>query len=74
MSLAMAGLAAFHSAEGAAASAAARERARQAAEQRQTLFDKSAGGRAAHRSQKQMRAQQAADDRQARERVADWNS
>ena len=56
------------------ASAAAREQAAVAAEQRQRLFDQSAHGKAAHRSQVKMRQQTAAEDRQADQRVQDWNS
>ena len=53
---------------------AARERARIAAEQRQHLFDSSAGGRAAHKAQAKMRQQSAADERSAQQRIQDWNS
>lgn len=57
-----------------AESSAARERARIAAEQRQHLFDSSAGGRAAHKAQAKMRQQSAAEDRSAQQRIQDWNS
>jgi hypothetical protein len=56
------------------ASQAAREQARYAAEQRHATFAQSAGGRAAHKAQAKMRTQNAADDRAAEQRIADWNS
>ena len=56
------------------ASLAARDAARYAAEQRHSQFSNSVGGRAAHKAQQKMRAQDAREDRAAAERVADWNS
>ena len=51
------------------ASQAAREQARYAAEQRHSNFERSAGGRAAHKAQAKMRQQNAADDRAARHAI-----
>jgi hypothetical protein len=56
------------------ASLAARDQARYAAEQRHSTFEKSAGGRAAHKAQTKMRQQNAAEDRAAEQRIQDWNS
>mmetsp|Transcript_9670 Transcript_9670/g.15540 ORF Transcript_9670/g.15540 Transcript_9670/m.15540 type:complete len:87 (+) Transcript_9670:181-441(+) len=52
----------------------AREQAAVAAEQRQKLFDQSAHGKAAHKSQVNMRKQNAVEDRRAEQRVLDWNA
>mmetsp|Transcript_9660 Transcript_9660/g.23899 ORF Transcript_9660/g.23899 Transcript_9660/m.23899 type:complete len:87 (+) Transcript_9660:50-310(+) len=51
-----------------------RERVAMAASQRQTLFDQSAHGKAAAKSQAAMRKQASLEDKRAEERVRDWNS
>ena len=56
------------------AAAEAREQAAIAAEQRQRLFEQSAHGKAAHKSQVNLRKQTALEDRMAEQRVQDWNS
>ena len=54
--------------------ALAREQAAIAAEERQSKFDRSAVGKAAHKSQKQARATSVPDRGRDAERVRDWNS